>query len=235
MGEYAKRNSDGQEIKIGTCEDMYYIRYEDRFKVSPLPGNVDISSDAAGCRFRLPFPDEDGVLTGEYEKYNRGLRMYRPDPCEWCKGSGKSQFEVDGNCRRCHGAGTYGHSDFTDPEMLEDPGTIQLHHPSGLLLNVPCYHGMKLPEVTAPMKAFWNGKSWSTELSSLRVLKGENGFNRVVPVVGCVHCGQKWRYEWADVWDFIEPEMQRRLEKYRNPTVTEYTPDFKTGLFTKVQ
>ncbi len=30
MGEYAKRLSDGTEIKIGTCEEMLYLRFEDR-------------------------------------------------------------------------------------------------------------------------------------------------------------------------------------------------------------
>ncbi len=30
MGEYAKRASDGVEVKIGTCEAMYYLRFEDR-------------------------------------------------------------------------------------------------------------------------------------------------------------------------------------------------------------
>ena len=44
MGEYAKYNN--QEIKIGTCETMYYLRYEDRHKVKALKGNVDPVRDA---------------------------------------------------------------------------------------------------------------------------------------------------------------------------------------------
>ena len=35
MGEYAIRKSDNDCIKIGTCEDMYYLRYEDQDKVTP--------------------------------------------------------------------------------------------------------------------------------------------------------------------------------------------------------
>jgi hypothetical protein len=65
MGEYAIRNSDGQEIKIGTCESMYYIRFEDRFKVSPLRGNIDCS-DELDLFWRIPFPDEDLELPGGY-------------------------------------------------------------------------------------------------------------------------------------------------------------------------
>ena len=43
MGEYAKRN--GKEIKIGTCESMYYLRYEHRKQVQPMPGNVNPAPD----------------------------------------------------------------------------------------------------------------------------------------------------------------------------------------------
>jgi hypothetical protein len=75
MGEYAIRKSDGAHIKIGTCEDMYYLRYEDRDKVRPLPNNVDPVKYASELRFRLPFPDEDHVKPGDYEDFNRGVRL----------------------------------------------------------------------------------------------------------------------------------------------------------------
>jgi hypothetical protein len=29
MGEYATRKSDNEYIKIGTCESMYYLRFDD--------------------------------------------------------------------------------------------------------------------------------------------------------------------------------------------------------------
>ena len=61
MGEYALRKSDRQSIKIGTCEDMYYLRYEDQDKVVPESG-----SDF-GYRWRIPFPDEDHILPGDYD------------------------------------------------------------------------------------------------------------------------------------------------------------------------
>lgn len=73
MGEYAKRHSDGAEVKIGTCEDMYYLRAGQR-------SDVDYS-DWDGCRFRFPWPDEDGTLPGEYrEDYNRSLAVDFPMP-----------------------------------------------------------------------------------------------------------------------------------------------------------
>ena len=77
MGEYARRKSDGQEIKIGTCEDMYYLRADQRHLVAALPGNVNPNSnDALSIRFRFPWPDEDGTLPGEYhDRFERGAAV----------------------------------------------------------------------------------------------------------------------------------------------------------------
>lgn len=195
MGEYAIRKSDGERVKIGTCENMYYLRYEDRDKVRALSGNVDPVRDAVHLRFRIPFPDEDHIQPGgNYEPF-RGQRLYR----QFLSGSSAVN------------------SDFTDESTLENPGTIQLRHEaSGLLLNVPCYHGIKLPEVTEPMRAFWNGKGHSFELAYLR--QTDEG---VKPIVQCRHCQQAWRYDWADIWDYIPVEMRLRLDQYRTPQKAE--------------
>lgn len=74
MGEYAQHN--GEEIKIGTCEDMYYLRADQAHLVKALPGNVDPVRDRDGIRFRFPFPDEDGIEPGAFEHYQRGQRLY---------------------------------------------------------------------------------------------------------------------------------------------------------------
>jgi hypothetical protein len=95
---------------------------------------------------------------------------------------------------------------------MRDPGIIQLRHEnSGLLLNVPCYHGLQLPTVTEPMRAFWNGKGHSFELAHVK-----NTADRgLLPVVRCRHCGHMWRYEWAEVLPFVyDEEMRRRLTVY---------------------
>jgi hypothetical protein len=214
MGEYAKRKSDGQEIKIGTCEDMYYIRFEDRFKVSPLDGNTDISREPEGCRFRLPFPDEDNILPGDYEDFNRGLRLYKRLPCDWCAGSGKNLTFAE-DCRRCGGNGFDGHSDFQYEDLK--PGSFQITHESGLLFSVPCHHGMKLPDL-GPVKPCWNGKSWATVLSSIRVVR--DGLElKTFPVVRCRFCDEAWRFDWEDVWDYIPEDMKTRLQRYREVLV----------------
>lgn len=184
MGEYAVRKSDGEQVKIGTCELMYYLRYEDRAKVSQLDGSLDPSKEL-NLFWRLPFPDEDHQQAGDYEQYNRGLRLYR--------------LEQNGKSIR----------HFRDETTAEDPGIMQLKHESGLLVNVPCYHGEKLPE-SGEVKFFWNGKSWFYELAFVK-----NTPDGVLPVVKCRHCNNMWRYSWDEVLQYIEDhEMVKRLEVY---------------------
>lgn len=184
MGEYAKRKSDGIKVKIGTCESMYYLRYEDRNKVEKIPHSLDASREK-NLFWRIPFPDEDNIGIGEYNDHSRGLRLYKP--------------------------GEYGADDFTDKETIKDPGTMQISHASGLLVNVKCYHGEKLPEGSDDVKAFWNGRSWFYELAHLKNM--ENG--EVLPVVRCRHCGHMWRYGWADILPYIaDEELKARLEIY---------------------
>lgn len=59
MGEYATFR--GESVKIGTCEDMYYLRHEHRHMVTPERGNVDPVAGVCGLRFRFPWPDEDAT------------------------------------------------------------------------------------------------------------------------------------------------------------------------------
>lgn len=197
MGEYAVRISDGREVKIGTCESMYYLRFEDRDKVRGIPGHEHgnvrpwIDSEAAQLRFRLPFPDEDSVLPGEYKDHDRGERLW--------KKTGQGQFES--------------YDSFSDASTIKAPGIVQITHPCGLLVNVPCYHGEKLPECGKDVKVFWNGKSWFFELYQLRPVL-ENGVLRIYPVVHCRFCRQAWRYQWSDVIDYLHGEMRDRLALY---------------------
>jgi hypothetical protein len=183
MGEYATRKSDRKRIKIGTCEAMVYLRWEDRDKIS----GYDFKPEY-GLHFRLPFPDEDAILPGDYDSYDRNMRL--------------------------------NHADRNKPEALEQlmaetedhPGTMQLRHEaSGLLLNVPCYHGLKLPEVQPPMQAFWNGKN-PYPLALARVKWTKEG---LLAILKCTSCDGLWR---SSRWDLILPLVQnlplrKRLER----------------------
>jgi hypothetical protein len=102
--------------------------------------------------------------------------------------------------------------EFADPETISDPGIIQLTHECGLLLNVPCYHGQKLPELGERV-AHWNVKTWFLELYQLRPVMVD-GVLRVFPVVHCRFCRNAWRYQWADVLDYIPEPLRSRLAVY---------------------
>ena len=205
MGEFATRISDGQEVKIGTCESMYYLRFEDRFKVRALSNNVDPVKDAGELKFRVPFPDEDQIEPGgEYKDYRRGYRLYR-------QVSEQYGNRIEKHCE-----------DFSDPSLCEDPGTMQLHNDSGLLLNVKCYHGEKLPAASDDVKPFWNGKSWFLELNQLRPVAQADGSLAVFPVVHCRFCDKAWRYTWADLWPYIDPVMQAPLRVYAEAEIQRH-------------
>lgn len=70
MGEYAEHN--GQQVKIGTCEDMYYLRPD---QVDEIRGYRFDADTLAVIRFRFPFPDEDGIEPGRFADYSRGVRV----------------------------------------------------------------------------------------------------------------------------------------------------------------
>lgn len=84
MGEYIMLAS-GEHVKIGTCEDLFYIslprlRREVEAGATECIGNlppVDYLDPAGGWRYRFPWPDEDG--TGA--DYMRAMVV--PTPPAW--------------------------------------------------------------------------------------------------------------------------------------------------------
>jgi hypothetical protein len=77
MGEYATRTTDGERVKIGTCEDMYYLRADQATLVRATEDDqTDPIRYAAELRFRFPFPDEDAVGPGGFLDPFRSLPVY---------------------------------------------------------------------------------------------------------------------------------------------------------------
>jgi len=76
MGEYAQLGKT--QIKIGTCEQMYYLRADQVHLITAERNSVDPQNkDTAGrIRFRFPFPDEDGMQPGAFANHNRSLFVY---------------------------------------------------------------------------------------------------------------------------------------------------------------
>ena len=179
MGEYAKFN--GHEIKIGTCECMYYIRYEDRSRVQAEPNSVDPATQK-NLFWRLPFPDEDHLNPGDYPDHNRGVRLFSRE-----------------------------HGDFREESCIDDTGNMQMTHPSGLLANIKCYHGLKLPESSDDAGFHWNGKSHSFELVLIK-----NTTDGIRAVYHCRHCRQMWSTdEWETILPYIlDEKLRERLSAY---------------------
>lgn len=73
MGEYATYR--GRSVKIGTCEDMYYLRADQAHMVGSERGSLDPKKREVQktIRFRFPWPDEDGQEPGMFDPYERGL------------------------------------------------------------------------------------------------------------------------------------------------------------------
>lgn len=66
MGEYGIRRKDGKHVKIGSCEEMFNLRYEDRFEILKVKNSLDPKT-CKNLFWRLPIPAEDGTLPGEYD------------------------------------------------------------------------------------------------------------------------------------------------------------------------
>jgi hypothetical protein len=71
MGENAKYH--GEVIKIGTCENLYWLRASQRTLVTKAPNSLDANDPSIRgvLRFRFPWPDEDGDAPGSFENFDR--------------------------------------------------------------------------------------------------------------------------------------------------------------------
>lgn len=83
MGEYVNHAQLG-DIKLGTCEDLYYTRFEqlqENIALSLLlckPGNLkpeEYLNPEKGFRYRFPFPDEDQIEIGDFNDYNKSVEI----------------------------------------------------------------------------------------------------------------------------------------------------------------
>lgn len=182
MGEYAKRIADGEEIKIGTCESMYYIRHEDRFKAEEIRNSLNPQTEK-NLFWRIPLFSEDGIEPGDYDNYD-------------VKDSKDSRYEL---------------------RLIEDERFLKLQNDnrtsqarideSGLVMNVKCYHGLKLNESNDDVKFFFNGKTFPLHLNSLK-----NAKNELRICIRCYGCGQLWSFPFNEIWDVIGNEnMMFRL------------------------
>ena len=100
MSEYATRKIDNTEFKIGTCEDMFKCRYDQL-------GEITYPYMSDNLYWRIPTPDEDGTLPGDY---NHSL-LQEDGHIPWKLMIDTSKFGDD------------------DIASLQQTGTIQLKEP----------------------------------------------------------------------------------------------------------
>jgi len=69
MGEHVEYK--GETIKIGTCENMYYLRADQVHLIEGYEFEFNVD------RFRFPFPDEDDIEPGQFEgpEHRRGWKI----------------------------------------------------------------------------------------------------------------------------------------------------------------
>lgn len=127
MGEHATYK--GSRIKIGTCENMYYLRADQRDEIE---GYGFDASTLDVVRFRFPFPDEDGTEPGAFEDYGRGVHIPGWSLPATLSGDehGSIQFTSDA------GYVLSGHG----PEQYGQPG-LSLTTPEGLTIHRNGFRG----------------------------------------------------------------------------------------------
>jgi len=191
MAEYARRKSDWRYIYIGSCEQMSWLRFEDRYKVISECKSFDIGN-SIGLHWRLSIPDEDGILPGEYQ----GGGYYRKD-------TKYDFYSINNYCQLNN-----------DPKyfegIAEHPGKFQLHAKDlGLLVNVTCYHGFKINQSNEEVNFGWNGKRRALCLCGVK-----NEEQELKIVYTCVSCGEKWTVSFEKIEHLIESaQMKLRLIK----------------------
>jgi hypothetical protein len=75
MGEFMQRIADGERVKVGTCEDLYYLRFDQLTQVR-CDGDADPERQLDVYRFRFPWPDEDRRAPGDFDRYDRSCGLH---------------------------------------------------------------------------------------------------------------------------------------------------------------
>lgn len=194
MGEYARRKSDGQQVKIGTCESMYYCRH-DQLKDIDYPYPID------NCFWRIPTPDEDGMNVGDYE-YGALLQSASWDASEkiipLMLRINSSKFRKD------------------DCENMQKSGTMQLvNREMGLLVNVHCPHGLPLNgEDSKSLTVHENGKflisyGYNGHRGTLHLAFLKNTEKELRVGIKCCCCGAMFSFSFSAIEPMIESLWMR--------------------------
>ncbi len=196
MGEYASYK--GNRIKIGTCENMYYLRYQQRFDVTPVSGSVNPAGpERFALRFRFPWPSEDHLQPGgDFEPFERtacvpGLAVPTSVEHHAIQFTAQAGYNV---CLPCPESGLY--ADVNGARVL-----------------------FKDAIGAASVRVFRNGYKGAVLLAYQKPVEGIG----LVPVLMCGGCGAMWREEERSAIEeiamcFRSEGDRRELDGERNGT-----------------
>lgn len=191
MGEYAKRKIDGVDVKIGTCKSMYYCRYEQR-------NDVVYPYDTDNFYWRIPTPDEDGTLPGDYNYSLLREDGYIP----WKLMIDTSKFSND---------------DIADMQQI---GIIQLKEPKmGLLVNIRCPHGFPMEQFKINKEGTIISMGYNGHQDTLYLKGLKNEPSELKVLVECSACGHMWSFSFNEIEPAIE-SIWMRLRLLRQ--ISEY-------------
>ena len=202
MGEYAKRKIDGKEFKIGTCEEMFNCRYEQR-------NEVVYPYDTDNFYWRIPTPDEDGTLPGDYNYSLLREDGYIP----WKLMIDTSKFGDD------------------DIASLQQTGTIQLKEPKmGLLVNIRCPHGLPMEQFKTNKEGTVISMGYNRHKDTLYLKGLKNEPKELKALVECAACQHMWSFSFNDIEPLIE-SIWMRLRLLRQISDYHYQRSEENGEF----
>nr|DAI47248.1 MAG TPA: RNA polymerase-like protein [Caudoviricetes sp.] len=181
MGEYAKRKIDGKEFKIGTCEEIFNCRYDQRYEVV-----YPYMSD--NLYWRIPTPDEDGTLPGDFNYSLLREDGYIP----WKLMIDTSKFSND---------------DIAD---MQQTGIIQLKEPKmGLLVNIRCPHGFPMEQFKINKEGTVISMGYNGHKDTLYLKGLKNEPSELKVLVECSACRHMWSFSFNEIEPLIESIWMR--------------------------
>lgn len=181
MSEYATRKIDNTEFKIGTCEDMFKCRYDQL-------GEITYPYMSDNLFWRIPTPDEDGTLPGDY---NYSL-LQEDGHIPWKLMVDTSKFCDD------------------DIASLQQTGTIQLKEPRmGLIVNIRCPHGFPMEQFKINKESTIISMGYNGHQDTLYLKGLKNEPSELKVLVECSVCGCMWSFTFNEIEPMIESIWMR--------------------------
>ncbi len=187
MGEYLKFR--GQDIKLGTCESLYYISLPQVDKYKSEIHGISQYLKPGIFRFRFPFPDEKHLMPGEDgpdHNFDRGFLMSIPKSYGIEMPHGTIFMRTDGLGKNAGG-----------PANREKAPAI------GFKCHCPQHEAFEMA------KYDWSNTSEQTifEVVAQKIVLTESGETEIQTVIRCPYCGEMCRMDkkealalkaWAD-------------------------------------